>query len=331
MPDGQPRALVTGASGFVGSHLVGLLVERGWKVRCLVRGTSSLRWVPRDSVELVEGDVGDSTPRGVTALRDAAAGVTNVFHLAAVTSTPRDSVYRRVNVDGTERLMDAVRDSAPDSHVVFCSSLSAAGPARGGHPVREGDPASPVSAYGRSKLAAERVMESSDLRHAVIRPPVVYGPREVDVLAGFRAAARGIAVRSGPRGQRLSFVHVADLVDGMVLAAERQATGVYYMSDGAIHRWEEVIAGIGEAVGRAPRIVEVPAVVLGTVAWANRAVANLTGRKPLLTPDRARELRAQDWSCDDGLARNELGYRSRVELVAGLRETALWYREQGWL
>src|SRR5690606_29133032 len=100
--------------------------------------------------------------------------------------------------------------------------------------------------------------------------PVVYGPREVDVLNGFRAAARGLAARSGPRGQRLSFVHVIDLVEGMAMAAERQATGLYYMSDGLVHRWEEVIAGIGAAVGRSPRIIGVPGPVLHGAAWVNR-------------------------------------------------------------
>src|SRR5690606_36994055 len=150
--------------------------------------------------------------------------------------------------------------------------------------------------------------------------------REVDVLNGFRAATRGLAVRSGPRGQRLSFIHVYDLVEGIALSAERHATGLYYMSDGVVHRWEDIIAGIADAVGRSPRIISVPGLMLRGAARANRLVARLTGRKPLLTPDRVLELRARDWSCDDGLARHELGYESQVELARGLRETAKWYR-----
>lgn len=331
MPDATRTALVTGATGFVGSHLVEALLERGWEVRCLVRRTSDLRWLPRERVRLVEGDVGDESVAGREALAAAVKGVDTVFHLAAVTSAARDVTYLRVNVDGTRRLAAAVRESAPDAHVVLCSSLAAAGPPTPGYPATEQDLDNPKGAYGMSKWLAEQVLAESGLRHVVIRPPAVYGPRDVDILAAFRLASRGLAVRLAPEGQRLSFVHARDLAAGLALAAEREATGKYYMSDGQVHLWEDVMTGIGAAIGHVLRVVSLPTGILHAAARLDRTRALLLGRKPLLTPDRARELSGPDWSCSDDLAREELGYESRIPLLDGLFETAEWYRVEGWV
>lgn len=324
-------ALVTGASGFVGSHLVDALLGRGWRVRCLVRRTSDTRWLAVSRVELAYGDVGSSSPAGVAALQHAARGAAAVFHLAALTSAARSDDYERVNVGGTQRVADAVRHSSPEALFVLCSSLAAAGPPRRGRPAREEDDEHPVSAYGRSKLASERVLGERGLRHVVVRPPAVYGPRDVDILAAFRLQARGLALRLGPRAQRLSLVHARDLAHGLATAAERGALGRYYMSDGVVHTWEEVVDGMAAAVGRRARSVAVPRAAALAVAHADRARARWLGGKPLLTPDRVRELSEPEWTCDDSRARRELGYASSVELCDGLSETAAWYRAQGWL
>src|SRR5690606_19552491 len=159
MPDADARvALVTGATGFVGSHLTEALVRRGWRVRCLTRRTSSTGWLPLDHVELVQADVGDPSPDTRSALASAMRGVDVVFHLAAVTSAATDDEYFRVNVDGTRRMATMMGEVAPEAHFVLCSSLAAAGPPRPGRPAREGDRDSPQSAYGRSKLFSEQVL-----------------------------------------------------------------------------------------------------------------------------------------------------------------------------
>jgi nucleoside-diphosphate-sugar epimerase len=320
-------ALVTGASGFVGSHLVEALLPREWRVRCLVRKSSRLRWIPTDDVTLIEGAI-DSPGEE---LERAVRGVSVVFHLAGLTSAVHDASYTAVNVEGTRNIVAALQRAAPDALLIFCSSLSAAGPSRFLRPVNETDSPAPISAYGRSKLAAEEIVSSSGLQHAIIRPPAVYGPRDTDILAAFKLAVRGLALRVAPPGQLLSMVHVEDLARGFVRAAEGEGRGVYYLTDGMIHTWESITTQMSRAVGKDARIVAVPTAVAEGIARAERMRGMIAGSKPLLTPDRVLELTQLDWTCDDTFARLDIDYESGISLPDGIRMTADWYRANGWL
>jgi dihydroflavonol-4-reductase len=291
-----------------------------------VRRASNTRWIPTDRVEIVRGDVG--TP---STLPEALRDVDTVFHLAAVTSARDRAEYARINAGGTQAVIDAMQATAPTAMLVLCSSQSAAGPSREGRPITEADPPHPIGPYGDSKLAAEQLVIASDLRHIIIRPPAVYGPRDVDILFAFRLASAGIAVRVSSRGQKLSMVHVRDLAAGLVQAASAEhARGVYYMSGGT-YAWEEIVSGIGVAVGRRARVIVLPRPLVTAAAWGNRLIARAIHAKPLLTPERVLDMVQPDWSCDDSRARRELGYASSIPLDEGLAETAAWYRQAGWL
>jgi dihydroflavonol-4-reductase len=216
-------ALITGASGFIGGHLTEALLADGWRVRCLVRRESNTRWLPADRIQLAYGDVTEPAT-----LADAVRGVDTVFHMAAITSARERVEYARVNAGGTRAVIDAMQAVAPDAMIVYASSQSAAGPSRDGRPITENDPPRPIGPYGDSKLAAEQLVIGSPLRHVIVRPPATYGPRDVDILFAFRLASAGIAVRVSSRGQKLSMVHVRDLVAGMLAAASSPpARGVY--------------------------------------------------------------------------------------------------------
>jgi nucleoside-diphosphate-sugar epimerase len=302
--------------------------------RAIVRPTSDTRWLPPE-VERAIATVEDDEALG-RAVRDA----TVVFHLAAVTSTAHSGEYARTNADGTRRVLDSVRRCAPGARVVLCSSLAAVGPARSERPLIESVVPRPVSAYGRSKLAAEQVAEAFAADHrleiVIVRPGAVYGPRDRDILAAFRLARRGLAVRVSSSEQRLAMVHVRDLVHALVLASRRAPFGVgevrrYHVSDGTTPTWSAVNAAIAAAVGRRARALGVPRGAALAVAALDTLVAQFTHSKPLLTRDRIAELSAADWSCDIERAREELGFAPRVELEAGMRQTAEWYRTQGWL
>ena len=286
-----------------------------------------LKWVPTDDVSLINGDValpGEDLERAVK-------NVSVVFHLAGITSATNDSAYVTVNVEGTRNIVQAMQKSAPDAVLVFCSSLAAAGPSTRKRRLNETDEPSPVSAYGRSKLTAERIVEESGLKYLIVRPPAVYGPRDTDILAAFRFALRGLALRVAPEGQTLSLVHVEDLARGLACAAETEGRGLYYMTDGMVHTWESVMEHVSRAVGKKTKTISVAPFVADGLSRLEMFRASLFGSKPLLTPDRIIELSQASWTCDDTRARLDIDYESSIALPDGMRMTAEWYRKQGWL
>jgi nucleoside-diphosphate-sugar epimerase len=325
MPEERGTAIVTGASGFVGSHLVEHLATLGIKVRALLRPSSSDRWLPKS--QLVEPHrISDHS-----SLERAVQGVDMIFHLAAVTSAPSDDMYFRVNRDATRSLVATALKESPNAVFVLCSSLAAAGPASAGRPITEKDPSRPITPYGKSKLEAEAVVLESALHSVVVRPPTVYGPRDRDVLEIFRWAARGVVPIVGSHDQRLSMVHVDDLVRALVRAASARSGGIYFVTDGRVHMRSELVRLIAAAVGKKSLNVPLPIGAAMAMSHLWRAAAGLVGAKPLLTPGRIRDFAESDWTSDDSLARSELGYKHEVEIEAGIARTVAWYREHGWL
>jgi nucleoside-diphosphate-sugar epimerase len=321
------HVLLTGATGFVGSHAAESFVREGWRVRALVRSPERAASLSALGVELVHGSLEDER-----ALRDACAGVDVVVHLAALTHARSAAEYESANAAGTRRLLNAAR-AAGARRFVYLSSLAAVGPAIGGRGVRADDAPAPLTEYGRSKLAGERVCtEVGDIEVVVLRAPAVYGPRDTDLYHFFRLAQRGvIPVPTGP-DRPLQMVHVLDLVRALVHAVRaRGATGVYHIAESRSYTWQEVGRLVGAAVGRRVRVVRVPASLLAGLAALSETAAALLGRSVIFNRDKARELLAPGWLCETEAAQAALSYEADIPLAEGLRDTAQWYREQGWL
>jgi nucleoside-diphosphate-sugar epimerase len=316
---------VTGGNGFLGSHLVDRLVSEGHSVRALVRNPRSLRFLDPEPVDLVPGDLHDPD-----ALARGAAGADVVVHGAALTRAPTESEMMRVNLDGTRNVLTACLACETPPTLVFVSSQAAGGPSRDGHPVTEETPPRPRSSYGRSKLAAEEhlLAHAGELPVAVVRPPAIYGPRDDAFLFLFRQASRGMLTQPG-RSSRLSIAHVDDVVTGL-RAAER-GRGIYYVTDGVDHTNRDILEAIAAAVGVDARIVSIPSPLFVGAIWIWEKLARLGGTHPPITTDRAQDAVARDWISSDRRAREELGYASRWTLTDGMRDTARWYRAEGWL
>ncbi|MEW6517584.1 MAG: NAD-dependent epimerase/dehydratase family protein [candidate division FCPU426 bacterium] len=323
------ETLVTGATGFIGSHLVESLLADRHAVRCLVRRTSNPRWLPVDRVRLVQADL--ESGEGLDA---ALAGVEVVFHLAGATKALSRREYQASNVAATRRLLAAVARNAPHlKRFVFLSSQAAAGPAPAAQVRDESHACSPLTHYGASKLEAERVLaEHPEIPAVVLRSVSVYGPRDRDMLELVKPFRRGFAPVIGQADKRLTFVHVADLVQALRLAAEHPAAvgQTYFVTDGRQYNWAEVKAVLERVAGRRARSLRIPLPAVWLVAAAAGAWARITGRPSILNLNRFREFRAANWSCSSEKLQRELGFKPRFDLETGLRETVAWARENRW-
>lgn len=323
------RVLVTGATGFVGSSLVPALAHHGdLSLRATVRPTSDVNVLDALPVERIETDLHD--PAG---LRRAVHDSDIVVHLAALTRARNEAAFREVNVEGTRRLVDAIRHDGRVRRLVYLSSMAAVGPARDGRPVAPEDVPHPVTAYGRSKLEGERVaLEARDtVRVVVLRPPAVYGPRDRDLLTFFRLARLGILpAPTGPE-RRVQLAYVGDVAEALVRAAFAEtAGGVYHIAEPRAYAWNDVLDMVAAAVGRLGRNVPVPASLVRVAGRLNGALARMRGGAAIFDGDKAQELLAT-WLCDTTAARRDLDFVARTPLDEGLKETAAWYRAYGWL
>jgi len=324
--------LVTGAAGFIGSHLVDALLARDVPVRALVRPTSDRRWLDPARVTFMLGDVGESEHED--ALARAALGCAAVYHAAGITQGDAGA-FARVNAQGARRMARAAA-RAGVTRFVLVSSQAAGGPTRGERPRREDDPDAPVGAYGESKLEGERlaaeVLDGSGTSLVTVRPAAVYGPRDAAFVLLFKLVARGIVPLPGGSRQRLSLVHAHDLAPGILLAHERGRPGArYYLAAGPPVTTAHLVDTICQSLGRKALRFDVPSVMLRAAVSVAEALARASGRPARLTRERLADWLEPNWTVDDARARAELGYAPRIALEAGIAETAAWYRSAGWI
>lgn len=330
-------ALVTGATGFAGSHVVDHLLAAGLSVRVLVRSSSNLRWLEGKSVDRIEADL-----REPEKLRRAAEGVGAVFHFGGRITARTSREFHEANADGTESLARAFLDAGQadgSGFFLYCSSLSAGGPVpsfdRGPVPhVREDDPPRPVSPYGQSKLDGERRLEilGDRARVVIIRPPAIYGPRDEAILRFLRWIQNGWLLMPPRKGNLFSLIHIRDLARASVEAMLSScARGIYYLSDGEPHTWQNIGQLAGSILGVRPRCIRLPLVPAYLAALLGEIAARLGGRPPLMSLGKIHEFRQRAWVCLPDKAGAEFGFRPRVTVREGMEETIRWYQSVGWL
>lgn len=325
--------LVTGGSGFLGSHVVEVLSQRGETVRALVRRSSNVKFLSSlKGVELAYGSVEDRE----SCLR-AAEGVTGIVHAAGLVKARDSEEFRRVNTEGTENLIEAALRNADRPRFVFVSSQAAGGPSDAqGTPVRVGAEKAPVTAYGRSKLAAEKSLlrVKDQLPSVILRPPAIYGPRDSEILIFFKSVKTGVLPLTNPLTAMYSMIYGPDCAKACALAltANVPSGSVFYVEDGEPISFADMIRLVETALGNKAWVrIPLPQNVVRGAALLTQAYGKVTNKAVMLTLDKCNELHAPGWVCDGAPARAGLGWAPEVTFRSGVKLTADWYKSAGWL
>jgi len=322
------KALVTGASGFIGSHLVEHLSKHGYRVTCLLRKTSSLEYLKGIDTEIIRGDLND-----IAFLKDAVKNKNYVFHLAAVIESSDPKLYHRTNILGTKLLALACRESSRNiKKFLFISSIAASGPSKKGILKKEEDECVPINEYGRSKLEAEKIVEEildDIIPYVIIRPPNVYGPREKELLQAIKIIQRHIKPLLGNGDRQTSLIYVEDLVRAIRMAAENPSAvkKTYFITDGNTYSWRDITDQIIEELDIKGPFIPIPYPIMLLIGVISEMFSKLREKGPSITLERINNVRKNYYIYDPSRAFKELGFRPEIALKEGIRRVIKWHRE----
>jgi dihydroflavonol-4-reductase len=324
-------SVVTGASGFVGSHLVDKLLEEGHHVKCILRGSSSRRWLEGKNVEIVDCGLFDKEN-----LKKVMKDVDYVYHIAGVVKAKKEEEYFKGNVESARVLLDVANEVAPNlKRFVLTSSQTACGPALNGIPCNEETKEHPITTYGRSKYAEEQLAKTymDKLPITIIRPPAVFGPRDTEIYLVFKTYKAGLFTLIGFDDKRLNLIHVHDLVRGIYEASLSFKTKnqIYFVASDELYSWPQVGEAIRKAMGRKAITVRFPHSLVYTVAAVAQFLAMFSSKAATFNLEKARDFVQKNWTCDISKAKKDFGYSQQVKLEEGIKQTIDWYRDKKWL
>lgn len=325
------KVLITGATGFIGSHLAEALHKKGYDLRCLVRRSSNRRWLAHVPVEYVEGNFSDSE-----VLKNAIRDVDTIYHVAGVVASKTKAGFFEGNQIATRQLLEATGRNNPKlARFVHVSSFAAVGPSLDGKHSTEETPCRPITTYGRSKLAAElEVLERGDaIPWTIVRPPAVYGPRDPATFDFFNTASRGLIPLVGFDRKQVSLVNVKDLVAGIVLAGEAHEgkNQIFHIGSERYYDWNEIGEITMRVLARKAITLRIPEPLVYLVAGFVGFLSLFSSKPSVLNWEKGKDMVQKAWTCDISKAKTILGYREQFSLEEGIRETIQWYRENGWM
>ena len=325
------KLLITGASGFLGYHLIEEALLQDYEVYAGVRKSSNTKHLLNDRVTLVEMDLSDTG-----SIKDLLEqhGITHIIHAAALTRAKTESDYNFSNALLTRNLAIA----ATQAHLglkkfIFISSLAAMGPSANGEPVKEEDIPRPLTWYGKSKLLAEKYLADLPAFPFIgLRPTAVYGPREKDLLLLIKSVCKGIEIYVGSDDQKLSFVYVKDLATIAVNSLDSKIIGEFYnISDGKVYNRYAFADAAKKAIHKKTIRLQLPLALMTIVAAGMDALYRKSSKTPVLNKDKVKELTALDWSCSITKSQRDLQYLPSYDLKTGMAETIQWYKKNNWI
>lgn len=321
------KALLTGASGFIGGRLRDALLARGLDVISIRRRGSP----PAKQGRSVEADYDD---------REALVRIVEaekpdyLFHVAGATKGVTYGDFHRANVVPTENLIAALEKAHPAlKRFVLVSSLAAFGPSKLDRALVESDIRRPIEFYGQSKLEAEHVVERSNVPFTIVRPSGVYGPGDADYFNLFREVEGGRNVFFGNERRLFSAIYVDDLIDAILRATTSASTlgKGYFVDDGRVLTWGEFQKAIVDASGRRAMTLRLPEAFVSIAAFAGETASRIDGKPRLFNRQKAKMGAQEAWTCKSDALRNDTGWSPNVPIEEGVRRAYAWYRAEKWL
>lgn len=324
-------AIVTGGSGFVGSHLVDLLLEKKFSVRCIVRKSSDLKWLANKSIEIIDCGLFD-----YDGLNKAFEGATYIFHVAGVVKAKTKDGYFKGNVETTRTILSAaLNHKSTLKKVVIVSSQTASGPSLHGVPKTESDVSIPITTYGRSKREQELVAEKymTEFPITICRAPAVYGERDKEIFIFFKTFAQGLMTTIGFNEKTISLIHVRDLVEGLFLAAisQNSAGQTYFITSEKFYNWEEIGNTTAKVLNKNPIKLKVPHWLVYAIMSVTEFFALFSKSPTIMNREKARDVTQTAWTCSPQKAIEQIGFKQKISLEEGIGRTIRWYKENGWL
>ncbi|MDP2599698.1 MAG: NAD-dependent epimerase/dehydratase family protein [Deltaproteobacteria bacterium] len=325
------KVFLTGATGFLGSHLVDLLLQEGHEVTCLVRSSSNLRWLKGKPVKLVQGDLLPDN----AGLREGLKNADWCFHAAGVISTADPKDYYRINAGGTRHCLDLCLKTAPNlKRFVLVSSIAAGGPSRNGVSIDETMETKPLTLYGHSKLEAERIALGFKTRLpvTVIRPPAIYGPRDTMILPVFKMAKQRLYFKPFGKPRYISMAYVEDVAGACLWAAKsgRAAGEIFYVADGDSYPWEDIADTLAQIFHHKVYKIAAPKSILWPLALISETVSRVKKQIPPITRVHIKQFYAKGWAINIDKIKNA-GFHPRFNLQEGMKASVAGYRQLGWL
>ena len=322
-------AVVTGASGFVGSHLVDLLLEKNYTIRCIIRKTSSLKWLEGKDVELHICELTDKV-----GLRKIFEGADYIYHVAGVVKSKKPEGYFKGNVDTTRALLDVGLEFNVKRFLIV-SSQTSSGPSAPGNPINEESPCNPITTYGRSKLAQEELARNymDKIPITICKVAAIYGERDTEIFIFFKTFSRGLMTMIGLHDKQVSLVHVIDVVRGLYLAtASEKAVGqTYFITSEKYYTWKKVGDTTSKVMSKKPLVVKVPHFVVYTIAAIAQFFSLFSSKAATLNIEKAKDITQPAWISDYKKAFNNFGFKQEISLEDGIKRTVDWYKKMKWL
>ncbi|MEO6720542.1 MAG: NAD-dependent epimerase/dehydratase family protein [Ferruginibacter sp.] len=324
------KVLITGASGFLGYHIINAALEQGLDVYAAVRKNSDIKHLKDLTIHYLylDYDNVDDLTRQLSQNK-----IAYIIHAAGITKAIRQETYNYINATYTLNLANAAKNSgAAFKKFVFISSLAATGPlVTEDGTITEATTPNPVTAYGRSKLLAETCLATTGIPIVVLRPTAVYGPRDKNIFILVKSISKGLDPYMGNIPQRLSFVHGRDVADLAVTSLFKDATGIYNITDGKSYNRYEFSNIIKKILKRKAFRFHIPMPLVRGLAYSLETINAWLKKPSVLSREKLLELAAKNWICDIAKAKIELGYSPKYDLQTGLEDSIAWYSKNKWL